>query len=191
MYRVTRDVIHARDVVCVMVDVQTSLADVMGERAPTVAAARLLVRVAGRLDLPVIVTRQNPAKLGDTVPELLDALGAHVPVDKMAFDCLAEPRFAARLEATERRTVIIAGMEAHICVLQTALSLVRSGYAVHVVADAVCSRRAQDRDVALSRLRHAGVVITTAEQVVYEAVGEAGTDRFRDVLRFVKERDGA
>lgn len=190
MYRESRGVIHAQDSVCVVIDVQTSLAEVMSQRDPTVAATRLLVRSAGRLGMPVIVTRQNPTRLGDTVPELLEAVGAHVPVDKMVFDCLAEPRFAARLEATERRTVIIAGMETHICVLQTALSLARAGYGVHVVADAVCSRREQDRSVALSRLRNAGVVVTTAEQVVYEAVGEAGTDRFRDVLRFVKERDG-
>lgn len=184
-------VIRADDAVCLLVDVQTSLANVMVERDAVVAAARLLVRAAGRLGMPLIVTRQNPARLGDTAPELLEAAGPHSPVDKMTFDCLAEPRFRARLEALDRRTVVIAGMEAHICVLQTALSLARAGYAVHVVADAVCSRRDQDRGVALSRLRHAGVVVTTVEQVVYEALGEAGTDAFRDVLRFVKDRDGA
>jgi nicotinamidase-related amidase len=109
----------------------------------------------------------------------------------MTFDCLAERTFEARLEESARRTVVIVGMETHICVLQTALALVRAGYAVHVVADATCSRRETDRAVALDRLRGAGVVVTSAEQVVYEALGEAGTPAFREVLRFVKERDTA
>ncbi|MBN2248238.1 MAG: isochorismatase family protein [Coriobacteriia bacterium] len=187
----SRKVITADDAVCVLIDVQTSLADVMPTRNQTVAAGRLLLRVADRIGVPVIVTRQNPARLGDTVPELLEVVGPHVPVDKMTFNCLAESAFEVRLEATDRRTVVIAGMETHICVLQTALALLRAGYSVHVVADASCSRRETDRMVALDRLRGAGAIVTTAEQVVYEAVGAAGTPAFRDVLRFVKERDGA
>ncbi|MDY0341117.1 MAG: hydrolase [Coriobacteriia bacterium] len=176
------------DAMLVVVDVQSSLADAMDVRDEVVAGVTLLVRVADRLSMPVIVTRQNPGKLGDTVPGLYEALGSDVPVDKMMFDSTGEPEFEARLEATGRRTVVIAGMETHICVLQTALGLLREGYAVHVVADAVCSRRMSDHRVALDRLRTAGAVVTTAEQVVYEALGKAGTAAFRDVLRFVKER---
>lgn len=184
-----RGIVAVHDAVCVIVDMQASLAAAMTERSETVAAARLLVRAAGRLGVPLIVTRQNPDKLGDTVPELLELFGEHVPVDKMTFDCTRTPAFTTRLEATGRKTAVIVGMEAHICVTQTALALVRAGYAVHVAADGVCSRHEVDRSVALDRLRSAGVVVTTVEQVVYEALGEAGTPVFRDVLRFVKERD--
>ncbi|MHB8050598.1 MAG: isochorismatase family protein [Coriobacteriia bacterium] len=191
MNQLANGIVRADDALCVLIDMQASLADVMSARGETVAAARLLVRAASRLGIPLIVTRQNPARLGDTVPELLGALGSHAPVDKMAFNSLAEPGFEARLEESGRRTVVIAGMETHICVLQTALGLVRAGYAVHVVADATCSRRETDHAVALDRLRGAGVVVTSAEQVVYEALGEAGTPVFREVLRFVKERDSA
>lgn len=191
MNEVASGIVRADEALCVLVDMQTSLADVMSTRGETMAAARLLVRTARRLGIPLIVTRQNPAKLGDTVPELLEALGAHIPVDKMTFDSLAEAGFEARLEESGRRTVVVAGMETHICVLQTALGLARAGYAVQVVADATCSRREADRAVALDRLRGAGVVVTSAEQIVYEALGEAGTSAFREVLRFVKERDSA
>lgn len=191
MNRVPNGIVRAEDALLVLIDMQTSLADVMSARNETVAAARLLVRVARRLGMPLIVTRQNPVKLGDTVPELLEAVGQHLPVDKMTFDGMAQPVFEARLDESGRRTVVVAGMETHICVLQTALGLVRAGYAVYVVADATCSRRAADRAVALDRLRGAGVVVTSAEQVVYEALGEAGTPAFREVLRFVKERDCA
>ncbi len=174
---------------CVLIDMQTSLARVMSERDGTVAAARLLLRSADRLGVPVIATRQNPDRLGDTVPELLEVLGDRVPVDKMAFDCASEPAFMSRLESHRRRAVVIAGMETHICVSQTALGLLGAGYHVRVVADAVCSRRFTDHAMALDRLRAEGVIVTTVEQVVYEILGEAGTAAFRDVLRFVKERD--
>jgi nicotinamidase-related amidase len=108
-------------------------------------------------------------------------------VDKAAFDCMAERGFCERLEETGRRTVVIAGIEAHICVTQTALSLVRAGYHPYVVADAVCSRRPTDREIALARLRSAGVVVTTSESVLYEALERAGTTAFREVLQLVKE----
>lgn len=191
MERTHDHVLAVSEAVLVVIDVQTSLADIMDARDETVAGVTLLARVANRLGIPMIVTRQNPTRLGDTIPGLREVLGPHTPVDKMTFDAMAEPAFEARLEATDRRTVVITGMETHICVLQTALALLRAGYAVHVVADAVCSRRTLDRDVALDRLRAAGAVVTTVEQVVYEALGRAGTAAFRDALRFVKERDAS
>lgn len=183
-----RGVVNAGDTVLVVIDMQESLAGVMDAREPVTGAAVLLVQAAGRLGIPVIVTRQNPAALGETVAGVREAVGAHMPVDKLTFDATRDDGFVARLEQTGRRTVVLAGMETHICVTQTALGLLRSGYTVHVAADAACSRRSLDHTVALDRLRMAGVVVTTAESAVYEALGVAGTDSFRDVLRFVKAR---
>jgi len=178
------------DTAIVVVDVQERLATVMPRRDETVGAIVLLVRTAGALGVPVIVTRQNPDGLGDVVPEIADAVPPGAPViNKTAFCCCAEPSFVAALEATGRRQVVLVGMEAHICVSQTALALVASGHAVHVAHDAVCSRRDAERDGALARLRAAGVEVTSAESATYELVGRAGTDDFRTVLRFVKERD--
>jgi len=180
-----------RDAVAlVIIDVQERLARVMPRRDETVGAIVLLARTASALGVPVIVTRQNPEGLGDIVPEIAEMLEPDAPViDKMAFCCCAEPSFLAALDATGRRQVIVVGMEAHICVIQTALALLERGHAVHVARDAVCSRRDADRDGALGRLQVAGAEITSAESAVYELVERAATDDFRTVLRFVKERD--
>ena len=178
------------DTAVVVIDVQERLATVMPRRDETVGAIKLLVCAAGALGVPVVVTRQNPDGLGDVVPQIAEALARDVPVvDKSAFCCCDEPSFLAALDATGRRQVVLAGMETHICVAQTALALLERGSLVHVAQDAVCSRRDADRDGALGRLQAAGAEITSAESVVYELVGRAGTDEFRTVLRFVKERD--
>ena len=188
MNEAVRARVRADDAVVVLVDMQERLASAMPRRDETVRAARLLGRAAAPFGIPVIVTRQYPAGLGDTVPELAAAGGAEQPVDKVAFDCMAEPAFVERLRRTGRRVMVIAGMEAHICVTQTALAALDAGYAVHVAADAVCSRRDADRDVALERLRTAGAVVTTVESVLYECLGVAGTPVFREVLALVKEQ---
>jgi nicotinamidase-related amidase len=185
--RSAQDVVKADEAVLVLVDVQDGLARAMPPEDRWLESAALLARAAGPLGMPCIVTRQYPQGLGDTVRAVAEAVGPHVPVDKMTFDSMAERGFCERLEATGRRTVVIAGIEAHICVTQTALSLARTGHRVHVVADAVCSRRPGDRETALARLRSAGVVVTTSESVLYEALERAGTQTFRDVLRLVKE----
>ena len=172
--------------VLVVVDIQERLASAMPRRDAVVATAVLLARAADVLGIPVVLTRQYPRGLGDTVAELLWAEGTEGAVDKTTFDCLREPGFVTRLEKTGRRQVVLAGMETHICVAQTALSLVGAGYDVHVVADAVCSRRDTDRDTALARLRAAGATVSVAESVLYEALGEAGTPEFKAVLDLVK-----
>jgi len=152
-----------------------------------------LVRAAVILHAPVIVTRQYPKGLGDTVPELiavLDGVAASAPtavvVDKMDFDCMAERAFREALATTGRTHVAVVGMETHICVTQTALALASAGYTPHVVADGVCSRRDADHEVALTRLRAAGVDVLPSESVIYEALGRAGTREFRAVLEVVK-----
>jgi nicotinamidase-related amidase len=178
------------DTVIVIVDVQERLARVMPRRDETVGAIVLLAQAARALGVPVIVTRQNPAGLGDVVPEILETVARDAPViDKTAFCCCAEPPFLAALDATGRGQALLVGMEAHICVAQTALALLERGCTVHVAQDAVCSRRDRDHDGALGRLQAAGAEITSAESAIYELVERAGTDEFRTVLRFVKERD--
>ena len=110
-----------------------------------------------------------------------------VGVDKTAFCACAELEFIETLGAWNRPQVVLAGMETHICITQTALELACRGYAVHVVADACCSRDRLMHDVSLDRLRAAGLTVTTSESVMYEIVGQAGTDEFRALLRIVKD----
>jgi len=174
--------------VLVLIDLQERLAAVMGRRAAVVETAVLLAGVARELAMPVIVTRQYPEGLGDLVPELSSAALEGDPVDKLSFCCTKEPAFGERLADTRRSQVVLAGIETHICVAQTALALRGSGHDVFVVADATCSRRDEDHAVALDRMRAAGVTVTTAESVIYEALGRAGTPEFAAVLTLVKGR---
>ncbi|MDI6693270.1 MAG: isochorismatase family protein [Anaerosomatales bacterium] len=183
--------IRREDAVVVVVDVQDRLAAAMPRRAATVAAARMLVLGAGELGVPVIATRQYPQGIGEIVPEIAETLSRARVIDKMSFDCMAEPAFAEALRGFGRRQAVLCGMEAHICVTQTALSMAAAGLEPVVVADAVCSRRDFDRDVALDRLRHHGVEVVTAEQALYEMLGRAGTEEFKRVLAIVKERDAS
>jgi nicotinamidase-related amidase len=181
------------DAVLVVIDLQERLASAMPHRARVSTASARLMRTAALLDWPIIVTLQNPAGLGDLVPEVAEVLetpefaSADVQrVEKMAFCCCYEPSFTAAMAKAGRRQVVVAGMETHICVTQTALALAADGHEVHVAADACCSQDDGDAHVALDRLRQDGVVVTTSQAVMYEAVREAGTDDFRSLLRIVK-----
>ena len=184
----SRHTVESSACALVLIDLQEKLAAVMPRRTTVVETAVLLAEVARELDVPVIVTRQYPQGLGDVVPELAGAVPEQVPVDKVTFCCADEPLFVEKLSATGRRQVVIAGMETHICVAQTVLALLAAGHQVFVVADATCSRRDEDHAVALDRLRAAGAIVATAEAVIYEALGRAGTPEFGRVLRLVKDR---
>lgn len=177
----------------VIVDVQERLASAMGERDRVISAISRLARMCALVSAPMLLTRQYPKGLGPTVPELEALLldlardGARVSgVDKVAFCCVAEHDFVEALSATGRRQIVVAGMETHICVTQTALALLDHGYRVQVPADACCSRAGTDHAIALDRLRAAGVVVTSSESVMYEAVGSAGTEEFKRLLEIVK-----
>lgn len=181
------------DAVLVIVDEQERLTAVMERRDEVVSAAMRLVRTAALVRMPIVVTRQYPKGLGDTDPTLAEAIeaarsaGAAVAaIDKVAFDCFGEPAFAKALERSSRRQMLLAGMETHICVAQTALSALHAGFDVHVVGDACCSRDTRSHESALERMRGAGAVVTTTESAMYELVGEAGTDEFRALLAIVK-----
>ncbi|MFA5843331.1 MAG: isochorismatase family protein [Coriobacteriia bacterium] len=186
-------IIRGDQLVVVVVDVQERLAAAMERRDEVESAVALLAGAAGVLGAPLVVTRQNPEGIGDLTPRVAEVLaeaeasGTEVlRVDKMHFCCASEVAFSNALAATSRHHIVIAGMETHICVAQTALALHSVGMLVHVLADGCCSRRGRDHDVALDRLRAAGVTVTTTEAAIYEALGRAGTDEFRAVLRLVK-----
>jgi nicotinamidase-related amidase len=181
------------DLVLVVIDVQEKLAAAMPDRERVIAAVSRVARTAALVGAPVILTRQYPQGLGPTVDEIealvleLAGQGARVSgVDKTAFCCAAEEDFLEALSATGRRQVVLVGMETHICVAQTALALAGSGFQVQVAADGCCSRDDSMHQLALDRMRHTGVIITTTESVMYEAVGRAGTDEFKRLLEIVK-----
>lgn len=177
----------------VVVDIQERLASVMSSRDRVVAATVRLIQTAALVRMSIIVTCQYPKGLGELDAEVAGALetvergGTRVVrVDKMAFDCFGDPAFVSAVEELGCSTLLLAGMETHICVTQTALSGLRRGVEVHVAADATCSRDEAMALIALDRMRAAGAVITVAESAMYELVGVAGTDEFRMLLGIVK-----
>lgn len=165
-----------------VVDFQTRLTPAIAEAETRLKAARTLLGVAALLGAPVVATEQNPAGLGATVAGLLPA-GAKV-LAKRSFDATRAPGFAAAVAGD--RDILLMGAETHVCVLQTALSLLASGRRVCVVADAVGSRRAADREAALARMAREGAEIVTAEMAIFEWLESCDHPRFRDAMRFVR-----
>lgn len=168
-----------------LIDLQPRLLAAMPADSGIVAACVQLHRGAQLFAVPISVTEQNPDKLGSTIPDLL-------PVD----DCIAKLRFSGAADlpwsnlqpADARFQVVIAGLEAHVCLLQTALDLLAHGFQVNVVADAVASRRPYDREIALQRLTAAGAVLTTAEAVLFEWCETADHAAFKAVSQLAKQR---
>jgi nicotinamidase-related amidase len=167
--------------VLLVVDIQERLAAVMAERERVVANAGHLIAAARLLGVPVVHTEQYPKGLGPTVPELRAALEPAAAVEKMTFDCCGEPAFGPVLARTGRSTVIVCGMETHICVLQTVLGLLAGGMTVHVAADAVCSRNPENARVALELMRDAGAVVTCTATVMFQLLVRAGTAEFKAI----------
>lgn len=168
-----------------VVDLQQKLLPAMHEADSCVAAAARLIKAAGTLGVPVIATEQYPAGLGRTDPRISELLAANRTFEKTQFSAWIEP-VRAVLAHSGRNQVILVGIETHVCVQQTALDLLRDGKQVWLCVDAVTSRRPLDSQVACDRLRHAGAIVTTTESVIFELLGEAGTQEFKNILKIVK-----
>jgi nicotinamidase-related amidase len=172
----------------VIVDVQERLFAAMDadHREEVVRNLKVLAAAARRLGLPIVLTEQYPKGLGHTLPELKEAVGPAEAIEKVAFSCCEAEGFTARLEGLRTRQVILAGIEAHVCVLVTALDLLGAGYAVHVAADAVTSRSQGNWRLGVEQLRQAGAFITTTESVLFQLLGKADTEEFRALARLLK-----
>ena len=175
-----------------VIDIQEKLLPPIFNRDELVRNARLLVKMAGIVGLPVLVTTQYAKGLGPIVPEVAAALSELPsqlpPLDKTEFGCFGNDRFcaAARALPGQRNTQLLCGMEAHNCVLQTALGALNQGYIVHVAADAVGSRAELNWRLVLERLRTAGAVIASTEMIVYELLGGSNTAAFKLMLPHLK-----
>lgn len=168
-----------------VVDLQEKLLPAIHQADVCVAAAVKLIRGCQVLGVPVICTEQYPAGLGPTCQSVREVVGAGVPIEKVTFSgCVQGVREA--IAASGRGQLIVTGTEAHVCVQQTVLDLLREGKDVWVCGDAVSSRRPSDCEVALQRMRQAGAIISTTESVIFELLGQAGTDEFKRILKIVK-----
>jgi nicotinamidase-related amidase len=176
----------ADNTVLLVVDIQGKLATLMHEKDRLYDAAAKILRGAHVLDLPVIVTEQNPRGLGSTIDELAEDIEGATVISKFAFSCCGEPAFTDALAATGRKQVLLCGIETHICVYQTAVGLIEAGYEVHVLADGVSSRTALNRQVGLDKMTAAGAQITSVETALFEILQVAEGDKFKQIIRIIK-----
>ncbi|POZ64007.1 hydrolase [Chromobacterium alticapitis] len=166
-----------QDAGLLVVDIQDKLLPAVHDAEGLLARSRWLVGVARDNGLPIVFSEQYPRGLGGTVAALREAAPQAPVVDKLHFSCVAADCLPSEL--TQKRQIIVCGMEAHVCVLQTALELLAAGKQVFVVADAVSSRQPRDIELALSRLRAAGAAIVSREMVLFELLGKSGGEHFK------------
>jgi nicotinamidase-related amidase len=185
---VARQPLSAERAALVVVDIQEKLLPPIHEKERLVRNSQLLLRLAGILQIPVVATTQYAKGLGKTVPEIAALLPPPEPIDKLQFGCFGSEQFCSTLKALpgRRNTVLLCGMETHICVMQTALGALAQGYLVHVASDAVGSRSEWNWKVGLERMRTAGALISSTEMIIYELLGGSGTAEFKQMLQYLK-----
>ncbi len=173
----------------IIVDVQERLFPHIDEHEALSARLQILIRGLHELRLPIVLTEQYRKGLGPTiepVTEALDAVGEFQLFEKMAFSCCDDPTIGEHLSTAGARFVVLAGIETHICLLQTAIDVLERGHTPVIAADATGSRRPHDREVALERMRASGAIVTTVESLLFELCRFAGTDTFRAISKLVK-----
>ena len=171
--------------VFVLVDVQDAFKPVIYEFNRVVENSNKLLKAADILGVKVIATEQYPQGLGRTVKEIYLPKGVE-PIPKVCFSCLGSSEFMARLEKTKAKSIVLFGIESHICILKTALDALEKGLEVHVVEDAVSSRTKESNRIGLERMRQAGAFIVSAEMVLFQLMGEAGSEEFKEISKLVK-----
>jgi nicotinamidase-related amidase len=169
-----------------VIDIQDRVHAVMRYREEVENNAQKLIRGCQILQVPIFLTEQYPKGLGHTISSIRYALQAALPVQKMTFSCCGSEELMKGLREKNIRQVVLAGIETHVCVLQTALDLLAHNFQVHVARDAVSSRRELDHQTALKRMRQAGVIMTTTEMALFEWMVRADTAEFKEVSKLVK-----
>ncbi|HEV2399281.1 MAG TPA: hydrolase [Candidatus Sulfotelmatobacter sp.] len=172
----------------VVIDIQQKLLPPIYHKDQLVKNSQLLIRAAGILKIPTLLSTQYARGLGSTVPEIASLLTGTEAVDKTLFSCFGSDAFCASLKRLpgQRNTLLLCGMESHICVTQTALGALREGYLVHVASDAVSSRTEWNWKIGLDRMRAAGAVISSTEMMVYELMRSSSSAAFKELLSHLK-----
>ena len=178
--------IRRTDCTGLVIDMQERLFPHMEQGDALLKKCIMLIEGLKILEVPVRFTEQYPRGLGRTLEPVLSALSPAIAMEKTAFSCCDEPSFQQALQESERNTWIIAGIEAHVCVLQTVIDLIEMGHHPVVVADATSSRNGEDRCVAFDRMRQEGATITTCESILFELTGVSGTVEFKSISKLVK-----
>ena len=168
-----------------VIDIQERLVTVMEHRARLIEESQRLIKAAEIFSIPVIVTEQYTRGLGATVPEIKEVLSEYALIEKMTFSCCGESGYLDAVKESGRKQILICGIEAHVCVLQTALDLLDEGYEVFIAENAVCSQKMHDHEAAVRRMIQAGVVPTSVESAIFELTGIAGTEEFKTMRKVI------
>lgn len=178
--------ILSENTLAVAIDYQSKIVPAMHGIDELIHNSSILLKGLGVLEIPILVMRQYPKGLGDTIPEIA-TLTENCPVyDKIAFSCWDSEDFREAVKASGRDTILICGIEAHVCVLQTAIDLIATGYHVVLVEDCITSRKPSDKISALKRAEKEGAIITTCESILFELTRVSGTPTFKEISRLVK-----
>jgi nicotinamidase-related amidase len=179
--------LRSEDCALAVIDIQEKLLPAIYEKDRLVRNAQLLVRLAGILSLPIVVSTQYLKGLGPTVEEISSLLPSVKPVDKLEFGCFGNGEYCSTVAGlANRNTLLLCGVESHICVMQTALGALNQGLNVHVAADAVSSRTELNWKLGLNRMQAAGAVLSSTEMMIYELLGKSGTPAFKEMLKHLK-----
>ncbi len=181
--------LDAADTQLLIIDLQVKLLPPIEGHESVLETASRIIRAAEIFGLPITVTEQYPKGIGPTHATIIEALDGveHTRLEKMSFSCGGDPAIVKRLSAMERRQVLVCGIEAHVCVQQTTLDLLRLGWEPFVLADGVSSRVEFDYDIALLRMQQAGAIITTSESFLFDLPVVSATEQFKLVLVFLND----
>lgn len=174
------------DTLLVIVDIQTKLLNVMFEKERLISSCRKLIQACTLLEVPMVMTEQYPKGMGPTDPQILEVLGDEGAIEKLSFSCCGASDFNGRITGLGKKQIVVIGIEAHVCVLQTVHDLLHKKYLVYVPYDAVSSRKEADYKNALDRMRHAGAVVVSVESAVFELLEKAGTPAFKEASKLIK-----
>src|SRR5271167_1354021 len=185
---VARQTLDADRCALLVVDIQEKLLPPIFQKDQLVRNSQLLIRAADVLKIPAILSTQYAKGLGKTVPEIASLLPETEAIDKDRFSCFGSDSFCTLLKRLpgNRNTLLLCGMESHICVMQTALAALREGYLVHVASDAVSSRVEWNWKIGLERMRAAGAVISSTEMMIYELMRASSSPAFKEMLPYLK-----
>ena len=172
--------------VLLIIDVQGKLAYLMHEKDELIRHIVGLIRVADIFNIPIFFTEQAPEKIGTTIPEIAGSLSGRKPLPKHSFSCCADKEFMRQLKALYRKQIIVAGIEAHVCVSQTVRDLMDQHYEVQVVSDAVSSRAEADKKCALERIRTWGGDVTSTEMIACELLRTSYHEKFKEIINLIK-----
>lgn len=178
--------LEVRHCMALCVDLQERLFPHIHEHDALADRCIRLIKGLRVLDVPITVTEQYVKGLGSTIPSIREALGEHEAIEKITFSCCGASAVEATVLGARRHQVIVFGIETHVCVLQTVLDLLAQGQTVVVVEDCVSSRSANDKKVAIERMRQHGAIITTMESILFELLRAAGSDTFKAISAIVK-----